>query len=471
MYDIVIIGAGIIGSMLAYDLAKYDCSVLVVDREHDVANEVTMANSAIVHAGYDPKENTLKAKLNKRGAMRYPAICEELHVHYNAIGAFVVANNEEEEKTLQKLLKQAQDRQIKARMLSKEEVWEKEPNASKQITMALEVPDTAIVYPWEVAHACMESALMNGAKLWLDTNVTAIEKQDCFYVHTSQGVISTKMVINAAGCGSEQVMNMFEPEPLFHLQYKRGEYYVLSKQAKDFVKHILYPAPSKVGKGVLALPTVHGNILLGPTSETIETYDTSVTRDGLAQIQEKLAKVVDHVPYQEIIRTYSGIRPTGNNNDFYIEASKKDVGMIHLGCIDSPGLASAPAISEYVIETFIQPQMCLRHKKEIQQRKKPVVMAELSHMEKQEMIQKNAKYGKIICRCECISEQEIVDAIHSTIPATSIKAIKKRVRPGMGKCQGGFCEVEVAKILARELHCSLTDVLFDAKPCGFLKSK
>ena len=461
MQDIVIIGAGITGCFLAHDLSKYNLNVTVVDRQNDIANETTMANSAVIHTGYDPVGGTLKAELNVKGARMYEQVCSDLEVDYKKCGAYIVACNPEQEETLKVLKRRADERGIIAEYLTKEQIREKEPNISDEVTVGLDIPETAIIYPWQCAIALMEEAVINGVTLALNVNVNKIEeKDDYFIVSTTQGEIETKMIINAAGCGAENVANLYEESP-YHITNKKGEYFVLSRQAKGFVNHVIFPAPTAAGKGVLALPTTHGNTLLGPTSYACEPDDLSVTQGGLDFIRSHLSHIVKNIPYQEIIRSYSGLRPSGNNGDFYIKASKKNENFVHVACIDSPGLASSPAISLYVIENFIRPLMNLEEKPQYEKRKAPVVLAKLSAKEKNELIKKQPMYAKTICKCENISYQEIVDAIHSPCGARTIKAVKKRVRPGMGKCQGGFCEVEVAKILSKELNIPLKDILYD----------
>lgn len=463
MKEIVVIGGGIIGCFLAHDLSKQEgVHVSVIEKHQDVAEEVTAANSAIVHAGYDPEDGTLKALLNKRGADLYPDICKELDVDYDRCGALILACGEEEEETLQELYERGVRRNVKVRMLDREEILKREPNVSDNVTKAMEAADTAIITPWEVCYALMDEVLLNGGHLYLGETVTAIKHEDNYKVITDKGIHEADMVINAAGLGSQRIMEMIEDETLFEIQPKRGQYYILSKRAKGFVHEVLYPVPTKVGKGVLALPTCHGNTLLGPNSEVLDKEDTSCTADGLAEVKMKLAKTVRNVPYQEVIHSYSGLRPSGNQNDFYIRESEKHEGFIHCGCIDSPGLASAPAISEYVINEFIAPHIALHEKDEYVHRSTLCNMKHLDLDEKQEKIHEQPRFGHIICRCEEISEQEVVDCIHRPCGARSIKGVKKRVRPGMGKCQGGFCEVEVAKILARELNIPLHEVRYDS---------
>lgn len=462
MFDVCIIGAGIVGSFLAYDLSHYEGKIAVIEKESDVGNGITMANSAIIHAGYDPEEGTLKAKLNVLGAKRYPSICQKLHVQYKKIGAYVVASDDHQWNQLKTLHQRAKARGIPSEFIDQAKLRKVEEHISEEAIGALSIPDTAIIYPWEVAIALMECAILNDTKLYLNETVSAITPiKGGYEITTNQQTLQAKRIINASGLGAETIASYVEETRPFHIQIKRGEYYVLSKRASTFVHHILYPLPNEKGKGVLCVPTTHGNILLGPTAEIIKQEDNGTTAAGLAYIREQIQHLVKAVPYQEIIRSYSGLRPCGNDNDFYIEESKQHPGIIHLGCIDSPGLASAPAISQYVIDTLIKTQTTLYAKQSYRMREEPIVCATLTMEQRNALIQKQPAYGHIICRCEQISEQEIVDCIHRPCGATSIKGVKKRVRPGMGRCQGGFCEVEVAKILARELHLPLAAVLYD----------
>lgn len=463
MKKIAIIGAGIVGSFLAYDLMHYkDVEVLLFDKHGDVAEETSKANSAIVHAGYDPEDHTLKALLNKRGADMYPTICKELHCAYQACGGYVLACNEEETQTLQMLYERGMRRHVRMEIKNREELLQAEPNLSDAVQSGLWVPDTAIITPWELCEALVEEALYNGLQLHLKEAIIAIHPyKNGYEIESEKDSYQVDLLINAAGLGAQKVMEMIEETSLFTITPKRGQYYVLSKKAGSFVSHVLYPAPSKVGKGVLALPTIHGNILLGPTSEVLLQPDVATTAKGLLEIQTKLKKTVKNVPYQEVIHSYSGCRPCGNQGDFYMKESSAHPGIYHLGCIDSPGLASAPAISSYVIDTFVKTKMPLKQKGQWQKLPAAVIMNALSAEERAAKIKEQKKYGHIICYCEQISEQEVIDCIHQACGAHSITGVKKRVRPGMGKCQGGYCEVEIAKILARELHIPLHAVCYD----------
>lgn len=460
MKRIMIIGAGITGSFIAHKLSEYDVEVMVIDKENDIANETSMANSAIVHTGYDPKDGTLKALLNVKGAKMYPNICESFGCDYIHCGAFIVAK-EAQETTLNELYERAVKREIKAEFLSGEDARLIEPHLQEKITKVMSVPDTAVIYPWQVAIALMEEAVLNGTVLKLSEEVIAIQKEDTFIVRTTKDTYRVDYIINAAGVGAQKIASLFEDTVPFEIQPKKGQYFVLSKRANNFVHHIIYPTPTKAGKGVLCVPTTHGNTLLGPTSEVCEDSDTTTTQEGFNSIKEKLNDLLKDVPYQEIIRSYSGVRACGTHHDFYISPSSKDRKFIHVACIDSPGLASSPAIADYVFENCLK-DIAFTKKQSYQKRPKPIVMEKLSWKQKQQKIKENPAYGQMVCRCEKISKQEIIDAIHRPCGATTIKGIKKRVRPGMGQCQGGFCEPYVAQILAEELQKPLADIPYDS---------
>lgn len=464
MEDIIIIGGGIIGSLIAYNCSKYDCNVLLLEKENDIANKISMANSAIIHAGYDPNDNTLKAEMNVKGARKYPSLCKELKVDYKQIGSLVVACSDDEIKTIERLHKQAKDREINTQIIERNEILKLEKNISDNVKKALYCEQTAIVTPWKIAIAAMETAMANQCKCELNQEVIDIVKEeDVFIVKTQDNKYKAKMVINCAGLYADKINEMITHRKDFTITPRKGEYFVLSKKASTFAKHIIYPAPSKVGKGVLVVPTIHGNILLGPNaSEQNDKDDTSTTACGLNFVRENIGKIVKNVPYQEIIHSFSGLRPTCDQHDFIIEQSCVE-NFINVTGIESPGLASAPAIAEKVLEEFVLKKFKFNKKMFFAHRVKNVVLAECSDEEKLRYIQHNPKYGKIVCRCEHVSEQEIVDCIRRKCGARSVIGVKKRVRPGMGKCQGGFCEPLVVQILARELGIDPTEVDYNGK--------
>lgn len=474
LYDIVIIGAGITGSMLARELSKYELKVAVLDKENDIANGATMANSAIVHTGYDPVDGTLKAELNVRGARKYPKICEDLHCHIKNTGAFVVACNDEEENLLEVLAERAVCRDIPHEFLSGYEARAAEPNLSDNITKVLSFPTTSVIYPWEIAIACMQVAVNNGVDLFLNHEVNTIDKNGDDYIITAGGeIFNAKVVLNASGIGAAEICRMVIDETLFEVTPRRGEYYVISND-EHIVNNVIFPVPTAKGKGVLAIPTVYGNTLIGPNSEQLaENISTATSVNGARYLRENIAKIIKSVPLHKSIRTFAGLRPSTTSKDFIIEPlGEQHPNFINIASIESPGLASAPGIADYVIENFVADRLCLKENPDaVMTREKPIVVSELSEEERDKLVRENPQYANIVCRCETISEGEIVSAIHEVCGARSVKGIKKRVRPGMGKCQGGFCEPKVVEILARELKCSPVDIVQDGKHSQILEKE
>lgn len=484
MFDVLIIGAGITGCFLAHELSEYELKTAVLERENDVACGSTMANSAIIHAGNDPEDGTLKARLNLEGSRQYEAICERLHVPYRKTGSFTVASGAEEERILQELYERAAERGVQAQLLSGKTAKSMEPNLADSVTMALYLPDTAVVGPWELAEALLEEAVLNGTEFFRNSEVSGIEKTaEGFRVKTAGGtVFESRIIVNAAGVYGDLVGRMADPEgrlrgteePL-SITPRRGEYFVLDQMEEPFVSRVIYPVPGVMGKGVLAVPTVHGNVLLGPDSIDIENREgRDNTPEGLAFVREQLSRVVKNVPYGKVIRNFAGIRARGNTGDFILEESPAVPGFIQAAGIESPGLSSAPAIASYIRTELIRTELlgegfCWRKKEAYRQRTAAPVMAELSLEEKQELIRRDPSYGHIVCRCERITEGEVREAIRKPVGAVSIKGVKKRVRPGMGRCQGGFCQPEIVRILAEELGIPRDQVVYDRDQVKFLE--
>ena len=487
MYDILIIGAGISGTFLARDLARYELKIALLDKEDDIACGATMANSAIVHSGHDPKPGTLKERFNVRGNEMYEDICRELGVAFSRCSALVAATSAEEQATLDVLQQQAIQRNVPVTRLSREEIVAKEPHISDIVIDALELPSTGIITPWEVAIALTEEAVLNGTDLYLKHCVTDIEKtvidgQDAFLVHaqTPAGLatLTTRRIINAAGVYADDIYAMVSEAQRdaatrrFSITPRKGEYYVVDHETKPLVERIIYPVPSEKGKGVLVVPTIHNNLLIGPNSDfNDDKEDVSVTPEALAYVRREIAKTVKDIPFHKVIRNFSGLRPTGDTHDFVIEEASDVPGFILVAAIESPGLTSAPAISEYVIQEILAPQMTLVPKAEFQRRKPFIALKHMSPEQYNEMISQDPNFGRMICRCEQITEGEVLDAIHRPAGARSLKGIKKRCRPGMGRCQGGFCEPLVTEILCRELGVTPEELLHiypgdEERACG-----
>ncbi len=474
MYDIIIIGAGVVGGLLAHRLSKYDLKVAVLEKDNDVANEATSANSAIIHSGHDPKTGTLKAKLNLRGNALYEDLCKELKVDFHRNGAFVVACSEEELDKLNQLYQQAMDRNVPVRMIDREEAIRLEPNLSDNVIKAIDLPSTGLVSPWEVTIAAIEDAVNNGVDLYLSSKVVAISKKDGYFdITTNQGIHQASIIINSAGLYADDIYHMVSNQAAYSVKPRRGEYYVLDRAERPVVKRTIYPLPSDKGKGVLVVPTIHNNILLGPNSDFISDKEgKDNTAEALAYIKREVSKTVKNIPMHTVIRTYVGLRATPEDHDFIIEESKDVPGFINLIGIESPGLASAPAISEYVVEKLISKIRPIKEKTTPRVERRPwVILNRLTIAEKQKWFEKDNKFGQMVCRCELVSEGEIVDVIHRNVGAKTIKAVKRRVRAGAGRCQGGFCEPRVINILARELNISPTEVLLDADDSKILVGK
>ena len=455
MYDITIIGAGITGALIAHKLSKYNLCVLLLEKENDVSAGATGANSAMIHSGHDPKPGTLKCKYNVLGNKMYPDLCKELKVAFKQIGAFVVATDNEEEEKLEVLINQCKERNIPYEILSGEVARKLEPNLSDSVIKALSLPTTGIITPWEVTIASIEEAMLNGLELKLNYEVKNIKKENDIFLINNE--IKTKIIVNCAGVHCDDITNMLRVSP-YKVEAKKGEYYVLDHTGDKLVSRVIYPVPTAKGKGVLAIPTVHNNILLGPNSDLSEDKDDTSTGSGLDYVKREINKTIKNIPYNKMIHNYAGLRPHIDLNDFYIQEDDQIENFIHVAGIESPGLTAAPAIAENVVENIIIPKFNIDKKANYQRRKEFIKMYELNDKQKAEVINNNKDYGKIICRCEKISLGEIKDAINRKCGAATIKGVKMRCRPGMGRCQGSFCESEVFKVLLNESKQNAKDI-------------
>ena len=467
MFDIIIIGAGVVGSMIARTLSKYKLNILVLEKENDVGNGASCANSAIIHSGYDPEPGTLKAKLNVRGNYLFDEVAKELDVEFERIGSITLANTLEEVAILESLAERAKLNNVQVQILNHDELKEIEPSITNKVIKGLLANTCGIINPFELVVAAMENAMDNGVKLNLNEEVIAIEKKENnFIINTNKNSYETKYIINCAGVYSDQVNEMINNKS-FTIKPRRGEYFVLDHFDDNYVKHVLFNVPSSKGKGVLLSPTTHYNYLVGPSSEYIlEKDDVSTDKETLDNVKQNAYSLVDNLRLDKQIRIFSGIRAVSDTKDFVIEETIPN--FINVAGIQSPGLASSPAIAE-MVEGFIKD----KELKEIYNpyRKKLPRLNKKNLEEKQEYFKKDPTFGNIICRCEKISEGEIVDAIRRNCGATSIKGVKKRVRPGFGKCQGGFCEASVLKILARELNKNPEEIVYGKENSYILKER
>ena len=467
MIDLLIIGAGIVGCQLAYDLSHFKLSVCVLEKNVEIMNETSSSNSALIHAGYDPEDNTLKAKLNLIGARRYPELCRDLNTDYQAVGSLLVAMHEDERVSLNELYERAIQRHVPVERFNKAEVLVREPNINTNVIEALFFPSTAIITPWQMGYALMNHAVLNGVELRRhEAFVSVVKDGDHYRVTTSKGTIEARHVINAAGLQAHTIAAIQNSENKYPIQFRKGEYQVSDIGDEDYLNHIIYPCPSVKGKGVLALKTIEGNLMFGPTNTVVEDpYDHGTTQVGLDEIDLKIANIIKPLPKARLIRQFAGVRPSPLTKDFILS---EDNGWFDCVGIDSPGLASAPGISEYVIDTYVSKYFNLERHETRVQFKWPHRIHPQDEAKRNAMIQSKPLMGKIVCVCETVSEQEIIDAIHLPVGARSVKGVKRLTRPGSGRCQGGFCETAVVKILARELKIRFEDVPYDNE--AFLSS-
>ena len=463
MEDIIVIGGGAVGAFVARSLSRYELNVLVLEKENDVGDATSMANSAIVHSGYDPVPGTKKARFNVEGNKMFPELCEELDVEFEQCGSLTLAIEEKQLQMLKDLEARGKENGVPVKLLSGDEVKALEPNVTPEVKAGLLCPTAGIVNPFTLVAHAFENAIDNGVKLHLGEEVLGIEKKgDHFVVKTNKGLYEAKLVINCAGVASEEIAAMVDDIP-WTVNPRKGEYYVLDHFAPGFVNHVLFPLPSEKGKGILVTHTTSGNYLVGPSSEWVEDKDDhSTDKETLNNVRAQATMMVPNIPFREQIRTFAGLRATPSTHDFIIEESEHTPGFINCAGIESPGLVSSPAIGRYVVEELVRAKLPLREKKDYKPRvKKYVNVSKLPEEEKERLIKENPHYGEMICNCEKVSLGEIEDVLSRSLPTLTIKAIKKRTRAGFGKCQGGFCQPKVLFLLAKHLGVSPLEVLYD----------
>ena len=459
MFDVAIIGAGVVGSMCARELSRYELNVCIIEKENDVAMGASKANSAIVHAGFDAKEGSLKARLNVRGSEMMEKVTSELGVKYKNNGSLVIGFNDEDRKTLEDLLVRGNKNGVKGlRILERKEILEIEENIGDGVTCALYAPTGAIVCPYELTVAGIGNAMDNGAELVLNFAVDKIEHCGEFYrICSADKSIEAKVVINAAGINSDAVAELVG-ENDFDVHARRGEYILLDRECGALVHHTIFRTPSKMGKGILVSPTVDGNLLLGPTSVDIDDKsDTQTTAEGFDKIIREAKENVRMLPLNKTITSFCGLRAVGSTGDFIINMPKER--FINLAGIESPGLSASPAIAEYVVNMLREGGVELKEKKDFNPIRQPMhKFKSASIEEKNEMIKRDSSYGRIICRCEGVSEGEILAAIRTNPKPRDLDGVKRRTRAQMGRCQGGFCSPYIVELLARELGVNYEDV-------------
>ncbi len=459
MYDCIVIGGGVVGGTILRELAKYKLHTIMLEKQSDVCMGQSRANSGIVHAGYDALCGTNKAKFNVAGNKMMKEYCAELGVKYCNNGSLVVAFSDEEKNTLKELKSRGEKNGVDGlKVIGIKELKKMEPNISEKAVGALFAPTGGIVCPYELTIAAIGNAMDNGAELLTDFDVVRIEKRgETFDVFSKDGrEVKGKMLINCAGLGGGKIAALAGDDSV-RVMPRKGEYILLDRESGNFVSHTLFFAPTKLGKGVLVSQTVDNNILAGPTA--VECDGTDTTADGLKYIMEKSREMCPNLPLYNTITSFAGVRAFCDRHDFIIEESAKVGNLINCVGIESPGLTSAPAIAKYVAEEIICKRLLPEKNEKFNPVRKPdYFFKNLSAKDKNVLIKRNPSYGKIVCRCEQITEGEIIRAIKENPPARSVDAVKRRTRSGMGRCQGGFCQPQVAEILARELGVLFEDV-------------
>ena len=459
MYDILIIGAGVVGCSVARELSRYHGKILVVDKASDVCCGTSKANSAIVHAGFDAPHGSLMAKLNVAGSRAMEALSRELDFPYRRNGSLVLCMAEEERPALQRLYENGLRNGVEGlEILDRETLRALEPGVSQQAAAALYAPSGAIVCPFGLTTALAENAAANGVEFRFDTTVTglALTKQG-WRAETTAGPIKARCIVNAAGVYADRFHNMAAPDQPLHITPRRGEYCLLDKTAGSTVSHTLFTLPGKKGKGVLVTPTVHGNLLLGPTAEDIQDPEgTNTTAQGLRELQQRAGQMVQDLPLRQVITSFAGLRAHEDGHEFRIGWASH--GFYDCAGIESPGLSAAPAIGAMAAGEIAR-VLSLREKEDFCPTRKGILDPRtLTAEEYAALIQREPAYGRIVCRCEGITEGQILEAIRRVPGARDLDGVKRRTRAGMGRCQSGFCGGRVMEILARELRIPLESV-------------
>lgn len=461
MYDVIIIGAGVAGAASARELSRYKVKACVLEREEDVCCGTSKANSAIVHAGYDAPEGSLMARLNVEGNEIMPELAKELDVPFNPCGSFVVCLDEESMPDLMELYERGVRNGVKGLevITDKARIREMEPNLTDEAVGVLYAPTAGIVCPFNLNIALAENAYTNGVDFKFNTEVTDIRRiEGGWALETSQGVYETRYVVNASGLYADKFHNMVSQSKI-HITPRRGDYCLLDKSAGNHVSRTIFALPGKYGKGVLVSPTVHGNLIVGPTAIDIGDREaTSTTREGLDELISKAGMNVKDLPMRQVITSFAGLRAHEDHHEFIIRELEDAPGFVDCAGIESPGLTSCPAIGRLVAE-ILKDKLELEPNPQFNGTRKGILDPDtLTREEQAELIRKNPAYGNIICRCEMVTEGEILDAIHRPLGARSLDGIKRRTRAGMGRCQAGFCTPRSMELLHRELGIPMTEI-------------
>lgn len=466
IYDVVIIGAGCTGVMTARLLSTTNCKTAVVEAACDVAMGATCANSAIVHAGYDAKSGTLKAKLNVRGNRLMKQLANQLGAELKNVGSHVVGFGEEDEKILRELYDRGISNGVSdMKIIGADELRSMEPNISSDASISLFAPTAAITCPYGITIAAAENAATNGVDFYFNFKVTgASEAGGIHYISNGTDTVAARYVVNCAGVNSAKIAEILgENDFPISITPRRGEYIILDKTCGNTANSTLFVCPTARGKGILVSPTVHGNIIVGPNAYAIDDGDDKITTpEGLAEISEGAKRLIPSINLRMAITSFSGVRATPNIYDFYLKNSEQLRGVVHAVGVESPGFASSPATAEYIVELLRDAGLKLTEREDyIPTRRRDGNHKQFNRMtveEKAEACRRNPAYGKIICRCETVTEGDLIDAMESPIPAVTVDMLKKRTRAGMGRCQGGFCSPRAALLIAEHEKVSLSEV-------------
>lgn len=461
MYDVIIIGAGVVGSAVARGLARFKGRMAVLEKAEDVCCGTSKANSGIVHAGFDAEPGSKKAYFNREGSLMMEKLCRDLHIPYKRCGALVVCNEGSDIEGLYTLYEKGKANGIQGLEIIKDRdrLRQIEPNISDRAEAALYAPTSGVVCPFELTLAMASQAKEQGTEFYFDTEVQEIETIEGGYrLKTNGGDFETKYVVNAAGVYADFLHNMVSKEKI-HITARKGEYCLLDKGTGNHVMHTIFALPGKMGKGVLVSPTVHGNLLLGPTATDIENKEgVDTTAEGLDKVLIRSADHVKNIPIRQVITSFAGLRAHEEGDDFIIGEPCDAPGFYDCAGIESPGLTSAPAIGEAAAADIASALQLEKNPDFKEERAGQIHLSELTLEEQKNLIQKDSAYGSIICRCETISEGEIRDAINSPLGAKSLDGVKRRTRAGMGRCQGGFCSPRVMELIAKERKIPLEEV-------------
>lgn len=461
MYDVIIIGAGVSGAAAARELSRYKVNACVLEKEEDVCCGTSKANSAIVHAGYDAEEGSLMAKLNVEGNQIMPELSRELDFPFKQCGSFVVCLDEAGLPDLQALYDRGVKNGVKGLEIIRDKArfMEMEPNLADEVVAVLYAPTAGIVCPFNLNIALAENAYTNGIDFKFNTEVQNIRKIDGGWaIDTNQGAYESRYVVNAAGVYADHFHNMVSSHKI-HITPRRGDYCLLDKSAGSHVNRTIFTLPGKYGKGVLVSPTVHGNLIVGPTAIDIDDKEsTATTRQGLDEVIGKAGMNVKNLPMRQVITSFAGLRAHEDGHEFIIGEPEDAPGFVDCAGIESPGLTSSPAIGRMTAE-ILRDKLGLSENPDFNGARKGILDPDTLPLDQRaRLIKENPAYGNIICRCEMVTEGEILDAVHRPLGAKSLDGIKRRTRAGMGRCQAGFCSPRSMEILHRELGLPMTEI-------------